>query len=61
MEFLSVNGVYVKVHEQSGRMVYAQVMSRKAASSLGILEGFDAPHKGFDAPHNDHARLGFRV
>jgi hypothetical protein len=48
-EFLSVNGVYVKVHEQSGRMVYAQVMSKKAASSLGILE--------FDAPHKDHARV----
>jgi len=47
-EFLSVNGVYVRVNdERNGRMVYAQVMSKKAASSLGIHEGFDAPHKDY--------------
>jgi hypothetical protein len=50
-EFLSVNGVYVRVNDEqsgrAGRMVYAQVMSKKAASSLGVIEGFDAPHKDY--------------
>jgi hypothetical protein len=50
-EFLSVNGVYVRVNDEQsgreGRIVYAQVMSKRAASSLGIHEGFDAPHKDY--------------
>jgi hypothetical protein len=45
-EFLSVNGVYVRVRSHdTTRLLYAQVMSKKAAGLLGIPQEVVYPHK----------------
>lgn len=50
-DFLSVDGVYVRVRtdgdNDENKFLYAQVMSKKTATSLGISETSVKPHKDF--------------